>query len=155
MARLGKRERLAKRERLETVRRLNLVRKDLERAERLEFERLPVRERNWLKGRGVDLRVDSIAAKQHTKLLYIGRSPGTGKLERKLMPARFASAFMAAGHEGNKAPVAKDVSLVRVGTTPARKMVLVDKLTGERKFIRLLAKGKYKEVGRPDANPGM
>lgn len=155
MARLGKRERLEKRERLMQQRRLNLVRKDQERQERIALANLPSRERNWLKGRGTNLTEKYISGKQHTKNLYIGRSPGTGKPERNPMPARFKGAFMADGHEKLKAVSPRDVSMVRVGTTPARNVAFVDKDTGERKFGKLPARPKYREVGLPDSVPGV
>lgn len=147
MARLGKRERLEKRERLIQERRLNLVRKDLERQERLELAKLPQRERNWLVGRTVDLSVGNISGKQHTKNLYIGRSPGTGKKRIVPMPGRFKGAFMADGHEALKTSSPLNVPMVRVGTTPARKVAFVDKLTGERKFGRIPARPKFVPVG--------
>lgn len=147
MARLGKRERLEKRERLIQERKLILVRKDMERQERLELAKLPQRERNWLKGRGTSLTVANISGKQHTKNLYIGRSPGTGKPERKAMPDRFRASFMADGHEKLKTSSPIDVPMVRVGTTPARKVAFIDKLTGERKFGRIPAKPRFIPVG--------
>lgn len=147
MARLGKRERLEKREYLQAVRKITLIRKEEERQERARLEMLPIRERNWLVGRTVDLSVANISGKQHTKNLYIGRSPGTGKPERKAMPDRFKASFMADGHEKLKTSSPLDVPMVRVGTTPARKVAFVDKLTGERKFGRIPAKPRFIPVG--------
>ena len=42
---------------------------------------------------------------------------------------------------------------VRVGTAPAHGVKMRDPETGEEKFIKVPAKGIYREVGRPDAIP--
>lgn len=100
MARLGRRERHEKRARLEAERsitRLNIERAKTEEAKRIS---LPRRERNWLSGAGHSgLSKDNLLSLTHYAGAYVGRSPGTGKVQRPAIPSRFLPSFMASGHE--------------------------------------------------------
>lgn len=107
MARLGRRERHKKRQILETGKREAYARlAEVEREKGLK-DLLPRRELAWLtSSRPNYLEVangksTSVAGKLHTNRAYVGRSDGSGKPEKKPMPARFLTSFMAPGHEEN------------------------------------------------------
>lgn len=123
MARLGRRERHEKRQRLETLERLQLIRKEEVAAEQKQNRSLPARELAWLKGQlrvggSICFSLDpkNLKGKTHYAGAYVGRSPGSGPLENKPMPPRFAQGFMASGHEGNTiTDTADDRSFRKVG----------------------------------------
>lgn len=105
MARLGRRERHEKRERLERLKALARLRKQESQAEQARRDFLPRCERKWLTGdRPNYLEVHNgksttVAGKIHTQRAYVGRSDGSGKPIKTVMPERFATSFMAPGHE--------------------------------------------------------
>lgn len=139
MAKLGRRERLEKRTRLASEKQLQLVRKEQVRAESKFASSMPKREMALLSGTQAprhSLSSVNLKSMTHYAGAYVGRSPGTKPKERKPMPDRFKTAFMASGHEALITEVQVTLPMVKVGR--ARK-------TG---------KPKWRIVGKADSIPG-
>lgn len=141
MSRLGKRERHEKRKRLEAERRLAIIRKgELQEVRRLE-RLLPRRELKLLSAAGHgELSVNNLHGMTHYAGAYVGRSPGTGKQQRRAIPDRFKTDFMADGHEKLKTEtLSSGPSMVKTGHVYRNGV----------KTKRVI----WKEVGKPDTKP--
>lgn len=96
----------------------------------------------------------TMESKSHTLNAYVGRSPGTGKpdkvkrdrMRRAGMGKSYQTAFMAAGHEGLKAPVVRDTVGIITGVIPEHGVMTVDKKTGEKRFIKVASRPRVREL---------
>ena len=102
----------------EIERRLAAIRKDSA-VKEVPISKLPKRELALLSANQENyLSTDRLLSRTHYNGANVGRSPGSGKIERRAMPERFATAFMAPGHEQLTTEKHVNVPMAKVGVGP-------------------------------------